>query len=314
MKKFLNKAKSALDDFGNDGPHPPADQQQVPTHDGASDGPPHIQSPTRADVIRYRYHHGTNLGSIFIQEKWLTGSMHHKSAPGSSELTAVETWVKVEGIEKTRERFERHWRDYTSDADLDWLRDVARCTTIRLPIGYFSLGPPYCEHTPFKNVKDVYQNSWQCVRDLIKRCNARGIGVVIDLHGLPGGANKGDHSGTNSGKPEFWTSSKNRSLATRCVCFIAQQVKSMEGVAGVQIVNESEYDAPKMYEWYGEVLQETAKIDHTMPIYISDGWDLGRCAGWTRDRNSLRCRNENPVVIDTHLYWCFNDADKSTLR
>ena len=71
--------------------------------------------------MRYRYHHGTNLGSVFILERWLTPSMFHESAKGSSELAAVEAWVKLEGIEKTRERFERHWREYVTDSDLDWL-------------------------------------------------------------------------------------------------------------------------------------------------------------------------------------------------
>ena len=60
-----------------------------------------IQSPSLADVTRYRYHNGTNIGSIFIIERWLTPSMYHESAKGSSELAAVE-YVKV-----TRSTFRR---------------------------------------------------------------------------------------------------------------------------------------------------------------------------------------------------------------
>jgi hypothetical protein len=46
--------------------------------------------PTDKDIFRYRYQHGTNLGSIFVLEKWLHSSMFEKNMPGSSELEAVK--------------------------------------------------------------------------------------------------------------------------------------------------------------------------------------------------------------------------------
>lgn len=301
MKSFLNKARAALDD---------AKQQHLPAQfDGPSDRASSIQPPTPADVIKYRYHHGTNLGSVFVLERWLTGCMFRDDFNGSSELVAAEGWVKFEGIEKARERFEKHWQNYCSDANLDWLKSHSGCTTIRLPIGYWTLGPAYCDHTPFKSVGAIYEHAWAMVKDVVKRCHERGMGVVLDLHGVPGGANGGDHSGTNSGKAEFWNSRKNRNLATRCLCFIAQQAKSMEGVAGIQVVNESEYNAPHMYEWYDEVHKELSSIDPSMPIYISDGWDLSRCAEWVLQKNTVRAKNASPIVIDTHLYWAYTDED-----
>lgn len=33
-----------------------------------------IQPPTADEALRYRYHHGVNLGSCFVLEKWLTPS------------------------------------------------------------------------------------------------------------------------------------------------------------------------------------------------------------------------------------------------
>jgi aryl-phospho-beta-D-glucosidase BglC (GH1 family) len=236
MKKFFNKAKSMLDDNESaGGSFPGTQQQQVPMQDGPSS----IQAPSSTDVYRYRYHHGANCGSIFILERWLTGSMFHDKTDGSSELAAVEKWVKEDGIDKTRERFEKHWRDYVSDGDLDWLRDHGKCTTIRLPIGYFTLGPPYCEDNAFRKVAPVYQNAWAAVKQLVQRCHQRGIGTLIDLHGLPGGANPQDHSGTNSGKAELWSSRSNKDLAIRCLSFITQQARNMEGVAGLQVINEA---------------------------------------------------------------------------
>ena len=305
---FLSKTKAFFERKftpEQDEPESSREQEQRPP-------PQHgvIYPPTVADVMRYRYHHGTNLGSVFILERWLTPSMFHDSAKGSSELTAVETWIKNESIDQARERFERHWRDYVSDQDLDWLRDVARCTTVRLPIGYFTLGPRFCEKTDFKDVATVYTNAWDAVRQLVKRCCDRGIGVLVDLHGLPGSTNGQDHSGTDSKKAEFWTTRRHRELATRCVCYVAEQAREMQGVVGIQIVNESPWDPPGMYEWYEQVLIELGRIDSSMPVYVSDGWDLGRARGWSQWWNSTHVFQRCPLVVDTHLYWCFTDEDK----
>ncbi|KAK5136408.1 hypothetical protein LTR08_003534 [Meristemomyces frigidus] len=314
MKRFLDKAKSAV--HSHDGSHDggsgfPAQHQQQQQQPMQTDQPSSLQPPTPADVTRYRYHHGTNLGSVFILEKWLTNHMFPPGAPGSSELAAAEAWVKNEGLDAARARFEKHWRDYVSDSDLDWLRDVAKCTTVRLPIGYFTLGPPYCEGTAFKHVSGVYANAWVAVKQLVARCHQRGIGVLIDMHGLPGGANAQEHSGTNSGKAEFWASRGNRDLACRALCFVAHQARGMEGVAGIQLVNEAEGGAKGMYDWYDTALAELAKVDASMPVYVSDAWNLTKAAGWSQGKNALLSRDVNPVVIDTHLYWCFSDADKA---
>jgi hypothetical protein len=50
-------------------------------------------APTTEDIFRYRYQHGTNLGSIFVLEKWLHRSMHEKGSSGSSELSAVTQYA-----------------------------------------------------------------------------------------------------------------------------------------------------------------------------------------------------------------------------
>lgn len=301
MKKFINKAKAFIDDDNHN-------QQPVASQ---PDRPSSIQPPNPADVDRYRYHHGTNLGSVFILERWLTGSMFPEGSSGSSELAAAEAWLKAEGEDAARQRFERHWREYVSDGDLDWLRDHAKCTSVRLPIGYFTLGPQFCEGTAFKKVKGIYANAWQCVKELVARCQQRGIATLIDLHGLPGGANAQEHSGTNSDKAEFWGSTKNRELGTKCLSFIAQEARGMPGVLGIQMVNEAEWDAKGMYEWYDSVIGELSRIDSSMPLYVSDAWDLNRCAEWSHKPNSVGHHGVNPVVVDTHLYWAFSDEDKS---
>jgi hypothetical protein len=50
-----------------------------------------MATPTAADVFNYRYHHGTNLGSIFVLEDWLSYTMYLDVKQGKSELDAVRT-------------------------------------------------------------------------------------------------------------------------------------------------------------------------------------------------------------------------------
>lgn len=151
MKKLLSRSKKKLSD---------AAQLDGPAEESPVDTPSRIAPPTATDVARYRYAHGTNLGSIFVQEKWLTGAFYPTSCTQTSELAAVTSWFHTEGLEKTRSRYQKFWKEYVSDADLDWLRDVAKCNSVRLPIGYFTLGPAYCSETPFEEVSFVYQNAW----------------------------------------------------------------------------------------------------------------------------------------------------------
>lgn len=306
FSSFLDKAKAKL---GNNNESFPGQTPQQPLQ-AQVDRPSSIQAPSYADVQRYRYHHGTNFGTLFILERWLCECMFPDGSEGSAELAAVQAWVNKEGMQATQERFERHWRDYVSDADLDWLRDVAKCTTIRLPIGHFTLGPPYCQGTPFESISQVYTNAWSAVKQLVERLQQRGIGTLIDLHGLPGGANGQEHSGTNSGKAGFWDSGNHQDLATRSLCFIAQQVKSIPGVIGIQVVNEADTNSRGMYDWYSRVVSELTGIDSSMPIYVSDGWDMRRAATWSQSVNSPAEMNA-PLVVDSHFYWAFSDEDKN---
>jgi len=87
MKKIWNKAKGSLNKEQSEYPSYQRQQQQKVIKQ--DDSPSYIQPPSPIDVVRYRYNHGTNLGSIFVLEQWLSGSMFVAGAKGGSELDAV---------------------------------------------------------------------------------------------------------------------------------------------------------------------------------------------------------------------------------
>ena len=159
----------------------------------------------------------------------------------------------------------------------------------------------------------VYLNGWATVKTLVARCFAHGIGVLLDMHAAPGGANSESHSGTSIGKAQLWGNKFNLDLLIRCLCFMAQEVANgMEGIIGIQIVNEAKWDPPGMYKLYDDALTKIAAIDPTLPVYISDAWDFGRAVKYAQTKNNVKGKALNPVIVDTHKYYTF--AEKHTSR
>jgi aryl-phospho-beta-D-glucosidase BglC (GH1 family) len=316
MNDFFERAKAEVRAITQRSSYPGSTSHSphLPRNDSDAGHQGHysIQDPTPLDIMRYRYHHGTNLGSVYVVERWLQNSRFSDGAEGSSELALVKAWVDKIGMEATQRKFEDYWATAVTEEDIQWLITKAKCTTIRLPIGYFDLpGKNFTKGTPFEPYAQIYNAAWQNIRILIQRLRTYSIGVLLDLHALPGGANGAEHSGTNSGKAELWKSSENRALGVQCCEFLARDAQTGSDVVGIQLANEAEWDAPGMYEWYDECLAAISAVDSSIPVIISDGWNLEKAVNYTLSRNLVYPQKPTaPVVIDTHYYWAFTDEDK----
>ncbi len=121
MQNIIHKAKESLNHVDE------STNQNILSH---HDQPLAIRPPTPKEVMRYRYHHGTNLGSCFVLEKWLSPSMFPQGAD-SSELAAVTASINQYGHAKTKFKWEAHWAAMLSDEDFDWLVNVAHCTIFK---------------------------------------------------------------------------------------------------------------------------------------------------------------------------------------
>ena len=178
-------------------------------------------------------------------------------------------------------------------------------------MGYFTLGPHFTKGTPFEGaISSVYMNAWEAVLRLCERLYAVGIGVLMDFHSLPGGANDQDHGGTSSGKAGLWGSRWYLELAKQGVIFMAGEVKKgmVRGCLGIQICNEACWGAQGMWEWYEDVVRAVGQVDVGLPLYVSDGWDLGRVLEWCArvNREGMGC----PVGVAVPKYFCFTETDK----
>lgn len=268
------------------------------------------QPPTKKQIYRARYNFGPNFGACFVGEKWIFHSPFPEGA--NTELEAAEKNIKELGKDGAREKLENHWKSYVNDDDWQWLKDNG-VTAIRLPIGYWNIdGGKYTKGTKFEKVADIYKNSWEIVKkNFIEPAGRFDIGVLIDVHGLPYGANGNDHSGESAnGKAEFWEKKSAQSLMIDALKFVAGDVAQYENIAGIQIVNESEFSgtAGKQKKYYAEAINAIRWVDKSVPVVISDGWWPDQWAKWVQENQDIG--TTIGVVIDHHVYRCFDDKDK----
>lgn len=264
--------------------------------------------PTQRDLYRYRKQYGVNLGAWFVGEKWIAHHLYSCcSEEYSSELSAVLGHLKQHGLESTKQVWESHWDTWIGDSDLAYLRSKG-INSVRLPIGWYCLSQSaLLQGTDFETVAGVYLDCWSRIMAFIARCADFGIGVLVDLHCLPGGANGDSHSGTDSKSSKFFTSSKNRSKAVECVKYIIDQVSHFDHIVGVQVINEPAWGTEdKCASYYEQCISYAQAHGAGLPIYISDAWNLEHWSTWL----SRRSKDEF-VVIDHHYYHCFTPADHS---
>ncbi len=138
------------------------------------------------------------------------------------------------------------------------------------------------------------------------------MGCLVDLHACPGGANASEHSGTNSSKAELWTSRLNLNLWKRCLVFLMQEISShLPSVIGLQLCNEAAHGVPNLFTAYDEIINAVSAINASIPLYISDGWNAAEAVSYAgNNRNSSVSAGRCPVIIDTHMYWCFSQSDQ----
>ena len=86
LKQIYQKAKETLS--GQVPNRPESDSPIAP-----SQHPRTISPPTATDVLRFRFQHGVNLGSVFVLERWLSPQMFAEGCTGNSELDAVSRYV-----------------------------------------------------------------------------------------------------------------------------------------------------------------------------------------------------------------------------
>lgn len=151
-----------------------------------------------------------------------------------SEIDIASGWGSTTNA---RAVLERHWDTFVNQSDFEYLSSIG-INTVRLPIGYWSLGPLYCENTAFAAVADVYENAWTRVVSAINMAGEAGIGVLVDLHGAPGSQNGQPHSGISDGITGLFDNPTNINQTIAVLTYLTQQLATVTNVVGIELLNE----------------------------------------------------------------------------
>lgn len=151
-----------------------------------------------------------------------------------SELDIASGWGSPQSA---RALLERHWDTFINASDFRYLASIG-INTVRLPIGYWNLGPAFCAGTPFESVGSVYNDSWVRVERAIKMAADVGIGVLVDLHGAPGSQNGQQHSGISDSQTQLFGNDCYANKTMTVLSFLVEKFVNVTNVVGIQILNE----------------------------------------------------------------------------
>ncbi|KAI0362308.1 glycoside hydrolase [Trametes cingulata] len=267
----------------------------------SSSFPPY--DPAKANVYRYRQQQSVNLGSWFVHEQWMTPSLFACAAGNQmSELDIASGWGS---IDTARSLLERHWDTFINASDFGYLSSIG-INTVRLPIGYWSLGPTFCQGTPFEPVAGVYENSWGRVVRAINMASDAGLGVLVDLHGAPGSQNGQPHSGISDGNINLFDSDWYINKTITVLTFLTQRLINVTNVVGIQLLNEPK-NVENLPDFYTQAISAMRAVDpaaETFPLYVHDGFDLDQYSQFVANRPDF-------VVQDHHSYFVFTPTDET---
>ncbi|KAL3228950.1 hypothetical protein RNJ44_02037 [Nakaseomyces bracarensis] len=263
-------------------------------------------------VYKYRYNHGVNLGALFVLEKWIYEDVFEHG--GDSEFDAIQNYLNNgNSPDQVAQKLKDHYNSYINKIPWDFLQNDAGITAFRVPIGYWHVrNGDLLSGLPFEPHQKVYQlaKPMDFLNDLFNKANERGIGILIDIHGLPGGANGDSHSGFNNGGANFFGNSGyvDKMCNEIIPAIVNDMCKTHMNAIGLQVVNESVFDnnAQGQKKYYKKAIQTVAKIQSGLPVIISDGWWPQQFSDWVKSE-----KFDLMTVIDSHVYRTFSDSDKS---
>ena len=232
---------------------------------------------------------GVNLGNWLVLEKWM-GDAAFKGVEAGDEFTLSDKLGKKDATTRLR----AHRESWITEEDFTWL-SARGINAVRIPVGYWVLDGT----GPFVAGADTLDWAFQTAKK-------HGIGVLVDLHGAPGSQNAWDHSG-RAGTLGWHTSKDNVAKTLDVIERLSERYGKEENLIGIELLNEPRWDVPieilKSYYTDGY-----ARVRKHIPaergaVVIHDGFRPDQWNGF------LPPADFGNVVLDTHIYQCYTDAD-----
>jgi endoglucanase len=169
---------------------------------------------------------GTNLGNWLVQEFWMMG----QGSNGVTDQCTLEAKLTERFGYEEKERLIKLFRDsWMTERDWDQLK-VFGFNVVRLPILWSVIEDE-------KKPRTLRADAWKYLDWSIAEARKRGMYVILDLHGAPGGQTPNDHTGC-AGQNRYWTDANAQERTRWLWQQIAARYKDEPVVAAYDPLNE----------------------------------------------------------------------------
>ena len=243
-------------------------------------------APQPAPAEKWR---GVNLGGWLALEKWI-GPEPYAGTSAKDEYSLCTELGKAAATD----RLKRHRDTWITEADFKWIADRG-LNAVRLPVGFGILE----DNPPYITGADTLDRAFA-------QAKANGLGVLLDLHGVPGSQNGMDHSG-RSGELGWHKSKANIDHSVRIVEGLAEHCKRFDNLIGFELLNEPRWDVPIeiIKGYYLDAYAAARKhLPKSVAIVIHDAF---RALAW---QDFMKEPDYVNVRLDAHLYQCYTEGDR----
>jgi endoglucanase len=207
---------------------------------------------------------GVNLGGWFIMEKWMA-PLDSGSLPDT--YSVMQTLDQRFGVATEQSLIKTYQQSWITTTDLDNIKN-AGFNVVRVPIwwGQFYL---LNDQSPGGWRSDAFEVlDW-----LVSAAGARGIYVIIDLHGVVGGQSSSDDTG-RSGQNQYWFNSNFQGQTSYLWWQVANHYKGNPTIAGYDLINEpvGTPGSDAVLTAYNDLYQTIRSVDPSHMIIMEGTW------------------------------------------
>jgi aryl-phospho-beta-D-glucosidase BglC (GH1 family) len=207
---------------------------------------------------------GVNLGGWFVMEKWMTPLTSDGLVDTYSVMQTLDQRFGVATEQSLIKTYQQSWITTT---DLDNIK-AAGFNVVRAPVwwGQFYL---LNDQSPAGWRADAFEIlDW-----LVNACAARGIYVIIDMHGVVGGQSTSDDTG-RAGQNQYWSNGNFQGQTAYIWWQIANHYKGNPTVAGYDLINEpiGTPTSDTVLNLYNELYQSIRSVDPAHLVIMEGTW------------------------------------------
>ncbi len=252
---------------------------------------------------------GVNLGGWLILETWM--SPIADSGEEMAYTDVIKVFEKRFGKSRTDEIIEGYEDNFITEQDFDNIEKLG-FNCVRIPFWYRNFMT-----ADGKWIQDGFKRlDWA-----IEQCSKRGLWVILDMHGCPGGQSM-NHSTGIKGNNGLYNNEVNLTRMERIWTAIAERYKDIKCIAAYDIMNEPQnnkgYTGPRAWQAesnmaveltnsvYKRMVEAIRRVDGRHIITLEGIWSMSVLpdpvdCGWNNMMYQLHIYDDTKEDIDLRM-------------